>query len=139
MEAGGIMPANPGIGEIMNSDTNNENEPDIFIKVGFLTNFRLLFGCPRRSLENFFRRKWVENNLDRRLGQCRRCGACCRMGFRCRYLKYDEEGKGLCEIYDKKRIASCRNFPMSEKDLAQRDRICSQPCGFSFADTDGAT
>ena len=123
----------------MNPEIGRANEPDIFLKVGFLANFRLLFGCPRRSFENFFRRKWVKSNLDRRLGQCLRCGACCRMGFRCHHLKYDEEGKGLCAIYDRRKATSCRDFPMSERDLAERDSICSQPCGFTFADTDQAT
>lgn len=120
----------------MNSETGNENEPDIFVKVGFGVNFRLLFGCPRRSFENFFRRKWVKSNLARRAGECKRCGACCRMGFRCSRLKYDEDGRALCEIYDRRKAASCRNFPMSPRDLVERDSICSQPCGFSFADAD---
>ncbi len=123
----------------MTSETSNENEPDIFVKVGFLGNLRLLLGRPRRLFENCFRRKWVKNNLDRRLGRCRRCGACCRMGVRCRFLKYDEEGKSLCDVYDKRMSANCRNFPMSKKDLAERDRVCSQSCGFSFPDTDETT
>jgi hypothetical protein len=125
--------------EIMNSETNNENEPDIFIKAGFLANFQLLFGCPRRSFENLFRRKWVESNLARRVGRCRRCGACCRMGFRCRHLKYDDGGNGLCDVYDRRKAASCRHFPMSEKDLAERDRVCSQACGFRFIDANDTT
>ncbi|MDP7287326.1 MAG: hypothetical protein QGH94_04970 [Phycisphaerae bacterium] len=120
----------------MNRKTSNKNEPDIFIKPGFGANFRLLFGCPRRSLENRFRRQWVRSNIDRRIGQCQRCGACCRMGFRCSSLKYDIDGRALCEIYDRRTNASCRDFPMSPRDLAERDKVCSQPCGFSFIDAD---
>jgi hypothetical protein len=120
----------------MNSDTPNGNEPDIFVKVGFFINFLHLFGCPRRSFENFFRRAWVKSNLDRRVGTCRRCGACCRMGFRCHHLKYDSDGNALCAVYDTRKAASCRNFPMSQRDLAERDSICSQPCGFSFNSRD---
>jgi len=127
------------IQKTMNAGTNNENESDIFVRVGFFTNFRMLFGCPRRSFENFFRRKWVKSNLARRVGRCRRCGACCRMGFRCHHLKYDDSGESFCAVYDRRKAASCRNFPMSERDLAQRDRICSQPCGFTFVDADSTT
>jgi len=57
------------------------------------------------------------------------------MGIRCRFLKYDSEGKSLCEVYDKRLSANCKNFPMSEKDLADRNLVCSRPCGFYFVDS----
>jgi hypothetical protein len=120
----------------MDRKTSNANEPDIFVNPGFLVNFQLLFGCPRRSRENRFRKEWVQSNIARRTGQCHRCGACCRMGFRCPSLKYDADGQALCEIYDKRTNASCRDFPMSERDLTERDKVCTRPCGFSFADAD---
>ncbi|MFO7900258.1 MAG: hypothetical protein R6V58_14505 [Planctomycetota bacterium] len=115
---------------------NDQNEPDIFIDVGFLTRLRLLLGRPRRLFENLFRKRKVHDNLARRVGECNHCGACCRMGIRCRLLTYDEDGKSSCDAYGNRLSANCRNFPMSEKDLAERDLICTQPCGYSFGDPD---
>ena len=52
-----------------------KNEPDIFIRVGWWTQVKLLASRPRRLFDNWFRKQRVRENLARRRGECRRCGA----------------------------------------------------------------
>jgi len=93
----------------------------------------LLKGRIRRLYQNVFRPGFVRKNLARRTGECTRCGACCQLGLRCRHLSYDENNQSLCAVYDQYRMSNCRNFPMTEKDLEERDVIHPDvPCGFSF-------
>ena len=93
---------------------------------------KLLWGRPRRLFLNIFRPGLVRANLARRRGECRRCGACCQMGIRCPFLYY-EDGLAACKGYDGRKSPNCRRFPMSERDLADRDVILpEQPCGFTF-------
>jgi len=94
---------------------------------------RLLWGRPRRMFLNLFRPGLVRANLARRRGECRRCGACCQMGVYCRHLKYGDDGLSECVRYQKWRSANCRNFPMDERDLAERDLVAPDtPCGYYF-------
>ncbi len=109
-----------------------KNEPDIFIRVGWWTRFKLLSSRLRRLFDNWFRRRRVRENLARRRGECRRCGACCRMGVRCRFLSFDDKGLAVCGVYEKRQSLNCHNFPMSERDIAERDLVCRVPCGFTF-------
>ncbi len=55
------------------------------------------------------------------------------MGNRCRFLGY-VDGLAICKVYDKRLSPNCRQFPMSERDLAERDVILPEnPCGWTFA------
>ena len=103
------------------------NQPNLWGRV------KLLKGRVRRFLQNVFRPGLVRRNHARRVGECHRCGACCQMGLYCNHLDYDEEGHALCDMYGGYRTSNCRNFPMTEKDLEDRDVIHPDvPCGFSF-------
>ena len=71
--------------------------------------------------------------LQQRQGQCLRCGACCRMGLWCPALVYQDDGTALCSRYERWRSRNCRNFPIDERDIADRDIVePNKPCGFSF-------
>ena len=84
-------------------------------------------------MNNWFRGRYVRESLARRQGECHRCGACCQMGNRCRFLDY-VDGLAICKVYDKRLSPNCRQFPMSEHDLAERDVILPEtPCGWTFA------
>ena len=93
---------------------------------------KLLAGRPRRLYLNLLRPGYVQASLARRKGECRRCGACCQMGLACRHMAYDGN-LSACLRYDKYRTSNCRNFPMDERDLAERDRVFPHtPCGYHF-------
>lgn len=101
--------------------------------IGLGQRTRLLLGRPRRLFLHVFRPKYVEHQISVRKGDCRRCGACCRMGARCPDLDFDEEGLSACKRYDRYRPPNCRNFPINELDLADRDIVDpDNPCGFRF-------
>jgi len=54
------------------------------------------------------------------------------MGARCRHLEYEGD-LAACRRYDKYRSPNCRNFPIDERDLADRDVVNPDtPCGFCF-------
>ncbi len=94
---------------------------------------KLLGGRPRRLFLNLFRPGLVRANLARRRGECRCCGACCQMGACCRHLKYGAGGLSECVRYQKWRSSNCRNFPMDERDLAERNLVAPDtPCGYYF-------
>jgi hypothetical protein len=95
---------------------------------------KLLRGRPRRWFLNYFRPGYVKAQLARRQGACTRCGACCQMGVRCLQLAY-EDGQSLCRKYHTGyRSRNCRNFPINERDLAERDLVAPHtPCGFHFS------
>jgi hypothetical protein len=95
---------------------------------------KLLKGRPRRWFLNYFRPGYVKAQLAKREGACTRCGACCQMGIRCPQLAY-EDGQSLCRKYDQRRSRNCRNFPLNERCLAERDLVAPHtPCGFHFTD-----
>lgn len=101
-------------------------------RLGFLARLKLLWGRPRRFWLNLVRPGYVRASLARRRGECRRCGACCQMGLYCRHLKY-AGGLSECVRYAKWRSANCRNFPIDERDIAERDLVAPDtPCGYSF-------
>ncbi|MBM4042945.1 MAG: hypothetical protein FJ290_31030 [Planctomycetes bacterium] len=94
---------------------------------------KLLWGRPRRFWLNVVRPGYVRANLARRRGECRRCGACCQMGLYCRHLKYGAGDLSECVRYTKWRTGNCRNFPIDERDIAERDIVMpDRPCGFRF-------
>ncbi|HUT33686.1 MAG TPA: hypothetical protein VNE39_09415 [Planctomycetota bacterium] len=108
-------------------------------KLSIWRRVKLLWGRPRRLFLNVFRPGYVRASLARRRGECRRCGACCQMGLYCRHLKYGAGDLSECVRYQKWRSSNCRNFPMDERDLAERDLVAPDtPCGYSFEPRQGA-
>jgi hypothetical protein len=91
------------------------------------------WGKIRRAFLIAFRKRRVEEKLDRRRGACSRCGACCKIMFRC--PAYDDaDGNPKCLIYND-RPGVCSLFPLDEKDLKERDVVMpGTKCGFYFED-----
>ena len=91
------------------------------------------WGKVRRAFLIAFRKKRVEEKLDRRRGACSRCGACCKIMFKC--PAYDDaDGNPKCLIYND-RPGVCSLFPLDEKDLRERDFVMpGTKCGFYFDD-----
>ena len=102
--------------------------------ITFWQRLKLLWGRPRRFVLNHFRPGYVAAQLAKRRGECARCGACCQMGAYCRHLVYeDDTGLSACKRYDKFRSMNCRNFPIDERDLADRNLVFPDvPCGYYF-------
>jgi len=112
--------------------------PPQFAKLGLWQRLKLLWGRPRRLYLNLFRRGYVRASLARRRGECRRCGACCQMGVRCLRLRYNGD-LSECFGYKGYRSPNCRQFPIDERDLAERDLVSPDtPCGFHFVDEPSA-
>jgi hypothetical protein len=90
-------------------------------------------GKVRRFYLHQFRRRYVEEQVAKRQGDCGRCAACCKLLFRCPFL--DDSGPlPTCSIHDR-RPDNCRFFPIDPRDLADRDLVDpTNPCGFSFPD-----
>lgn len=94
---------------------------------------KLLWGRPRRLFLGVCRPGYVRRSHARRRGECIRCGACCQMAIRCPHLIYDDDGLSACDIYDGKRPLNCRNFPINERCIADRDvNAPDLPCGYHF-------
>ena len=114
-------------------------EPDSPLQPPTLTlwqKIRLLWGRPRRLFLGLLRRGYVRAMHARRRGECRRCGACCQLAVRCPHLVYDGALAG-CDKYDQKRPLNCQNFPIDERDLADRDLNAPHtPCGYYFVDAE---
>lgn len=91
------------------------------------------WGKVRRAFLIAFRKKRVEEKLDRRRGACSRCGACCKIMFKCPAYD-DSDGNPKCLIYND-RPGVCSLFPLDEKDLRERDLVMpGTKCGFYFDD-----
>lgn len=91
------------------------------------------WGKLRRAFLVSFRKKRVEEKLDRRRGACSRCGACCKIMFKCPAYD-DSDGSPKCLIYND-RPGVCSLFPLDEKDLRDRDVVMpGTKCGFYFDD-----
>lgn len=89
-----------------------------------------LAGQARRYWLTHFQPDYVQAQLARREGECRRCGKCCTLVFDCPFLK-----EGGCAIYgragDCLRPKSCKIFPIDRRDLKDV-RLCGGSCGFGF-------
>ena len=91
---------------------------------------RRLFGGFRRTFLLLFRPGYVQARLAARRGACRRCGACCQINWPCRHLFF-EKGLAGCRLYGTLQPRICRQFPIDEGDLADRDAASPErPCGF---------
>jgi len=89
----------------------------------------------RRFFLILFRPQYVKASIARRKGSCARCGACCRLAMsRCFAFSHQPDGSSRCSIYDKVRMPNCVQFPIDERDIAERNLImpANIPCGYSF-------
>jgi len=81
-----------------------------------------------------------------RLGKCNHCGACCPS---CPHLRFLENGKTKCAIWDKLsdkddkealkvgiHTSACRGFPNSPADLFN-DKELAEKCGYYFKEVNG--
>lgn len=84
-------------------------------------------GKTRRFYIVHFNKKYVQNQLKMRMGNCRQCGACCNMLFTCPLLSTDR----ACAAYGTCRPESCRIFPIDQRDIDEV-RLCGNACGYSF-------
>jgi hypothetical protein len=90
-------------------------------------------GKLRRVFLIKFRKRRVEEKLERRRGACSRCGACCKLLFNCPAYD-DSDGSPKCLVYND-RPGVCGLFPLDEKDLRERDFVSpDKKCGFWFED-----
>lgn len=93
---------------------------------------QLGWGKLRRQYLIFFRPGYIKKSLERRRGACARTGACCNLMYSCAFFR-KHDSQGACGVY-KFRPRVCRNFPIDERDLADRDLLMpDHPCGFTFA------
>ena len=89
-------------------------------------------GKLRRFIFGHFRKKYVEEQQNKRQGECKRCGVCCKLLVNCIMLTQDKEGIYSCKIHNRK-PSNCNVFPIDEKDLKDRDTILPDvPCGYTF-------
>lgn len=90
--------------------------------------FQHAWGVLRRFWLVHFRPDYVQRQLQKRQGECRRCGNCCLLVCRCPFLK----GENQCTIYGW-RSRQCREFPIDERDLKD-----VPSCGFRFEEVEEA-
>ena len=101
----------------------------------FRAKFRMGVGKMRRFAIGRLRRRNVHRQAAIRQGECKRCGVCCKLLFQCPFLQDLPDGGTRCRIHNT-RPRNCRIFPISEKDLHERDLLCPHlPCGYSFEPT----
>ncbi|MGD9209659.1 MAG: hypothetical protein PVI90_02735 [Desulfobacteraceae bacterium] len=104
----------------------------IWRKIPFFDRLKLLCGGPRRFLLRRLKPNYVEAQLAKRQGTCKRCGFCCQMSWRCWHLFYDADGLACCRLYGKNRRSSwCVDFPIDERCLIDRKLAgFDEPCGY---------
>ncbi len=89
-------------------------------------------GKIRRFILAHFRKQYVEQQTQKRQGECVRCGVCCKLLINCIMLTQDSHGNYQCKIHNRK-PSNCSLFPIDEKDIKDRDTILPDvPCGYSF-------
>ena len=133
---GAGLAAKVGARLLVEKPTESEDGP----RLRLWGRLKLLKGRPRRLYQHVFRKDYVASQLAKRQGECKRCGACCRMGLWCRHLGYDDEGLATCAKYGKTRPPNCRNYPINNRDLSERDvMLPDQPCGYTFPADDDAS
>lgn len=88
-------------------------------------------GKIRRIYLILLRKKYVNDQLNIRKGECIRCGACCKFIFECPFLK-NHRSLPECKIHNK-RPPSCKFFPIDDRDINERNQINPKTtCGYFF-------
>lgn len=85
---------------------------------------RQTLGKIRRFLLLRFKKSYVDQQIDKRQGECNQCGKCCEILFRCPFLLKLEDGNSMCSIYEN-RPKQCAAFPIDERCLSEVDFDCS--------------
>jgi hypothetical protein len=105
-------------------------------KITFRLRLELFLGALRRLRLTVFRPGHVRARRAQRQGECRRCGACCQLAWKCPRF-HDPDGLPSCRMYGRFRPPNCGNFPIDQRDIADRNLICpNEPCGFSWTDAE---
>jgi hypothetical protein len=90
-------------------------------------------GALRRLYFFVFNRRYIDQSVARRQGECLRCGTCCKLFFStCMYLTFDAEGKSSCTKYATFRMPNCKIFPINDSDIRDRNFLSDRPCGYRF-------
>lgn len=85
-------------------------------------------GKIRRYLLVRFKRDYVQDQMGLRQGECNQCGNCCEILFKCPFLIRQEDGAGICSIYDD-RPGQCAAFPIDDACLEEVDFDCTYEFG----------
>jgi hypothetical protein len=106
-------------------------------KRSLLVRARLFGGILRRLFLHAFRPGYVRGQLQARKGECLRCGACCQMAWRCTFF-HEPDGRPACKFYSNYRYPNCVNYPIDDRDIADRNLVFpDRPCGYSWAPDGG--
>ena len=81
----------------------------------------------RRFLLVHFRKKYVQDQLLSRAGDCRQCGVCCNLLFTCPTLTK----QGRCLVYNTCRPKACKVFPIDQRDIDEV-KLNGGNCGYRF-------
>ncbi|MDA0745577.1 MAG: hypothetical protein O2954_03605 [bacterium] len=90
--------------------------------------FRQASGKIRRFLFVRFRKEYISEQQELRVGECNQCGNCCEILFKCPFLVRQDDDLTFCSIYEN-RPGQCGAFPIDEKCLSEVDFDCT----YSFA------
>jgi hypothetical protein len=103
-------------------------------KITLSARAKLILGGPRRYFLRLFNPDYVDTQLAKRAGECKRCGACCQMSWRCPHLYYDADKLACCRLYGRQRRQSwCVDFPIDERCLNDRELAgFIEPCGYGW-------
>ncbi|MDA3925005.1 MAG: hypothetical protein PF904_09940 [Kiritimatiellae bacterium] len=94
---------------------------------------RLVKGVLRRWSLTHFNKSYVRKQMETRKGECKRCSVCCQLSTPCPALKWGGDEYSECKIYKYYRPPNCCNFPIDERDLADRDLLSSDTkCGYHW-------
>ena len=77
----------------------------------------------RRFILCKFYKDYVEEQLEKKGGDCLQCGKCCKFLYRCPFL-IGFNGNIRCLIYNHFRPSQCIAFPVDIKDLEEVDFKC---------------
>jgi Fe-S-cluster containining protein len=94
----------------------------------FFTSFKMQL---KRRYLMLLKQDVIQQNLQRRRGECLGCGACCQASFDCPFL-FEKEGKKLCKIHESKPEV-CKTYPFSEEDMFPHTK---EKCGYFFVEAD---
>jgi len=82
----------------------------------------------RRNFYMTFRKKYIEQNLKKRKGGCKKCGCCGyahnhRIGRFLIVCRYWDQKTGLCTVWEEKGFDAlpyiCKVYPFDEKDTCK--------------------
>lgn len=94
--------------------------------------FKRIWRMIRRKYYLTFRKKYVEEQLKNRKGNCKLCGCCKTSPIKCKYHNYST---GKCDLWEKEGIEGikkrskhdCLTYPFDEKDKVKFSQV---NCGF---------